>query len=100
MVYRVAVSQKAHRDLRCIQRYISVDSPQVAARLGQLFFSKEIMLGTHPEIERVVPEISNFVIREIVVKRYRIIYKVDHLKKEIRILRYWHADRATPDIRD
>ena len=96
MVYRVTVSRGAHRDLRGIQRYISFDSPQAAMRLGRLFFSKEVMLGKHPEIGRVVPEFSNLSIREVVVGNYRLIYKVDHFTKQILILRYWHGARGIP----
>lgn len=98
MVCQVIVSSHAKRDLRGIQRYISIDSSLAALRFGQLLFKKQKMLELHPEIGRVVPEFGNRIIREIIVGNYRIIYRVNLLKKEIRILRYWNAARGIPDI--
>jgi len=89
----------AHHDLHNIRRYISFDNPQAALRLGQIFFEKAIMLSRYPEIGCVVREFSNRKIREIIVKSHRVIYRVDHSKKEVEILRYWHAARGIPNVR-
>ncbi|HLB34854.1 MAG: hypothetical protein A3F67_03400 [Verrucomicrobia bacterium RIFCSPHIGHO2_12_FULL_41_10] len=99
MVYRVVISPEAQRDLRGIQRYISFDAPQAALRFTQHLFSKQKVLEAHPEIGRVVPEIANCTLREIIIGNYRVIYKVDHSGKEIIILRYWHAARGVPEFR-
>lgn len=99
MVYRVVVSPRAQRDLRGVQRYISFNAPQAALRLTQRFFSKQKILELHPEIGRMVPEIHNRAVRELIVGNYRVVYKVDHSKKEIEIVRYWHASRGIPDVR-
>lgn len=98
MVYRVVVSPRAKRDLRGIQRYISFDNPQAALRFAKRLFTQPKVLSTHPEIGRVVPEFSDRTIREVVVGNYRVVHKVNHLKKQIRILRYWHGARGIPDL--
>lgn len=46
-----------------------------------------------------MPEEGDLDIREIVVKNYRVIYRVDSLNKQIEIIRYWHAARSIPDVR-
>ena len=99
MGYQIVFSLQAQRDLRNIERYISRDSPQVAERFGQKLLKKASMLEIHPEIGRVFPELGDRTIREIIVGNYRVIYKVDFLKKQIKIARYWHAARGIPDIR-
>jgi len=98
MDFRVIVSPEAWSDLRDIKRYISRDSPLAAERFGQKLFSKQKILRTHPETGRVVPEIGNAAVREIVIGNYRIMYRVNASKKQIRILRYWHAARGAPHV--
>jgi len=98
MDYQIVFSSEARRDLREIKHYISFDSPQIARRFGQRLLAKTDMLQSHPEMGPVFSAISTRVIREIIVGNYRIIYKVHHRKKEIIILRYWHAARGTPHL--
>ncbi|MBX9742804.1 MAG: type II toxin-antitoxin system RelE/ParE family toxin [Chthoniobacterales bacterium] len=99
MGYKIIFSPRAQRDLREIQYYISFDSPQRADRFGQRLLARTEILQFHPEIGRTVPVFANRKIREIILGNYRIIYRVDHLKKEIEIVHYWHAARGTPDVR-
>ena len=99
MDFRVIVSPEAWSDLRDIKRYISRDSALAAERFGQKLFSKHKIIKSHPEIGRVDPEASNTGVREIIVGNYRIMYRVNISKKQIRILRYWHAARGTPNVR-
>lgn len=98
MDFQVIVSPEASSDLQDIKRYISEDSPLAAERFGQKIFLKQKILRTHPEIGRVVPEVKNRTIREIVIGNYRIMYRVNASKKHVRILRYWHAARGTPYV--
>lgn len=51
-----------------------------------------------PELGRVVPEYRLPIIREIIVRSYRVIYRVDHQRKLIEIARVWHAARGTPEL--
>ncbi|HLB34909.1 MAG TPA: type II toxin-antitoxin system RelE/ParE family toxin [Chthoniobacterales bacterium] len=98
MDYQITIAPRARRDLREGIRYISLDSPQAAERFAILLSSKIKILKRHPEIGRVVPEVDDIAIREIIVGNYRVMYEIDSLEKQVEILRYWHAARGTPDF--
>lgn len=100
MGYQVALSPSARRDLRAIVRYISLDSPERAVRFGQFLVSSTKGLGDFPHMGRVVPEFGDPSIREIVVRSYRIIYRVDHGDCRVDVARFWHGARGTPEIKD
>lgn len=59
MGYQVIFSTQAREDLKEIESYIALDSPQVAEDFGRRLLVKTDMLEKHPEIGRVVPEIKN-----------------------------------------
>jgi plasmid stabilization system protein ParE len=98
MGYQVALSPSARTDLRDVIRYISLDAPDRALRFGQFLVSRTKTLGQFPEIGRVVPEFDDKLIREIIVRSYRVIYRVDHAKRLVDVVRFWHAARGTPEI--
>jgi len=98
MGYSVAFSPSARRDLRDIVRYISLDAPVRALAFGQLLITSVRNLADFPDSGRVVPEFDDPAIREIVVRTYRIIYRVDHAKRQIAVVRFWHAARGHPEI--
>jgi addiction module RelE/StbE family toxin len=98
MGYPVAFSPSARRDLRDIVRYISLDSPDRALRLGELLVSSVKRLADFPEMGRVVPELNDPSIREIIVRSYRVIYRVDHEDRRVDVARFWHGARGTPEI--
>jgi toxin ParE1/3/4 len=98
MGYQVALSPSARRDLRGIVRYISWDSPQRAIDFGQLLVSSTKRLAEFPEMGRVVPEFGEPSIREIVVRSYRVIYRVDHGDCRVDVVRFWHGARGTPEV--
>jgi toxin ParE1/3/4 len=100
MGYQVALSPSAHRDLRDIVRYISADSKENAIRFGRFLISSTKRLTNFPEMGRVVPELGDPGIREIIVRSYRVIYRVDHGDCRIDILRFWHGARGTPTVDD
>jgi addiction module RelE/StbE family toxin len=98
MGYQVALSPSARRDLQDIVRYISLDSPERAVAFGQFLTSQVKRLAEFPELGRVVPEFNEPAIREIVVRSYRVIYRVDHSDCRVDIVRFWHGARGTPGI--
>jgi toxin ParE1/3/4 len=98
MDYQVALSPAARRDLRDVVRYISLDSPERAVAFGQFLVSQAKRLAEFPELGRVVPEFGDASIREIVVRSYRVIYRVDHRDCRVEIIRFWHGARGTPGI--
>jgi len=98
MDYKVTLSLSARRDLEDIVRYISLDAPERAIKFGRFLISKTKSLGQFPEIGRVVPEFGNPVIREIVVRSYRVIYRVNHKNHKIEVIRFWHGRRGMLDF--
>jgi toxin ParE1/3/4 len=98
MGYQVALSPSARRDLRDIVRYISLDSPERAVRFGQFLISNTKRLAGFPELGRVVPEFDDPSIREIVVRSYRVIYRVSHSESRVDVARFWHGARGTPEV--
>ena len=78
MGHQVSLSPLARRDLRDIVRYISADSPERAISFGQLLVSSTKRLADFPEMGRVAPEFGDPSVREIIVRSYRVIYRVDN----------------------
>jgi toxin ParE1/3/4 len=98
MDYKVVLSPSARADIRDIVRYISWDAPDRALAFGRFLISKTKWLGQFPEAGRVVPEFNLPTIREIIVRSYRVIYRVDHEKKKVAVIRFWHAARGEPKL--
>ena len=98
MDYQVILSPSARADLRDIVRYISFDAPDRALEFGLFLISRTRLLAQSPELGRVVPEFDDAFIREIIVRSYRIVYRLDHSKHLIEVIRFWHAARGVPKI--
>lgn len=100
MDYQVVLSPSARADLRDIVRYISFDAPDQALKVGRFLISRTRLLAQSPELGRVVPELQDNSIREIVIRSYRVVYRLDHTGRMIEVIRFWHAARGTPDIQE
>lgn len=98
MDYRVVLSPSARADLRDIVRYISIDDPDEALRFGRFLISRSRLLSQSPELGRIVPEFEDALIREIIVRAYRVVYRVDHSQQLVEVIRFWHAARDIPEI--
>lgn len=62
-----------------IEDYISKDSPERAARFVDKIVDHAELLSNNPQLGRMVPETANSIIRELIFKKYRIVYR---LKKD------------------
>ena len=83
---------QAQNDLEEIKNYISLDSVKYAeATVLKLFHSVDI-LQTNSAIGRVVPEIQNENLRELIKGNYRIMYWIVD-ETRIDILTVHHAKR-------
>lgn len=98
MDYQVILSVPARSDLQNIVHYISLDDREQARRFGMFLIQQARSLGQFPERGRVVPEFEDKSIREIIVKDYRVVYRVDREKRTIEIVRFWHTGRGTPAL--
>ena len=98
MDYRIVLSASARADIRDIVRYISIDDPDEALRFGRFLISRARLLSQSPELGRIVPEFEDVLIREIIVRAYRIVYRIDHSQQLVEVIRFWHAARDVPEI--
>ena len=98
MDYQVRLSRSAKADIEDIVRYISIDDADQALRFGRLLIQHANTLGAFPERGRIVPEFEDQSIREIIVKTYRVIYRVNPSEKLIEVIRFWHTARGIPDV--
>jgi toxin ParE1/3/4 len=76
MDYQVVLSPSARADLRNIVRYISFDAPDRALEFGLFLVSRTRLLAQSPQLGRIVPEFDDPFIREIVVRSYRVVYRL------------------------
>ena len=98
MDFKIVWTLRSREDLRDIAAFIAKDNPPAALKLGDLIFARVDTLEKFPELGRVVPERNQPNLREIVVKNYRVVYRVRHKDKLLEILRVWHGARGEPEI--
>lgn len=98
MDYKVSLSRPARHDLNDIVKYISRDNSDAAQRFGRLLLSKTKALSRFAEMGRMVPEFGHPAVREIIVRSYRVVYRVHHEQRLVEIVRFWHAARGTPQL--
>lgn len=94
----VILTPQSQDDLRAIVAYIAKDSPERARSFGNLLIDKAISIGPMFERGRIVPELYDPSVREIIHGPYRIIYEVYHDPIVVYVLRFWHAARGKPEI--
>jgi toxin ParE1/3/4 len=98
MDYQIILAASARTDLRDIVRYVSLDNPDAAIRFGRFLISRTRLLVKFPELGRMVPEFQDPLIREIIVRSYRVVYRINHSETSVEIIRFWHSARDTPEI--
>jgi toxin ParE1/3/4 len=98
MDYQVKLSRTAKSDIKDIVRYISIDDPNQALRFGRFLINHASGLARFPERGRVVPEFDDDSIRELIVRRYRIVYRLNHDDRLVEIVRFWHVARDIPRL--
>ena len=79
-------------DLEDICNYISKDSEYYAQMQIQKLVTRTDVLETFPQIGRIVPELKQKSIRELIEGNYRIIYRIVS-KQTIHVLTFHHSKR-------
>ena len=77
MAHKIIWSPIVVEDLEAIAQYISRDSESYAASMVQRIVDAVENLSLFPLIGREVPELNDPDIREIIVQKYRVIYRVE-----------------------
>lgn len=78
-----------------LAEYIAQDNPSAAQTWVESIFQKGESLKKFPKSGRIVPEITNEEIREIIFGNYRIIYRYDG--KQISMLTIRHGKQILPN---
>lgn len=84
-------SMPARNDLKQIYDYIAKDSIYYATNVVENVVSKAENLDEFPEIGRVVPEIGDKNVRELIIYSYRLIYEL--VSNDVQILAIIHGKR-------
>jgi len=87
--FKVIWTEYAQLDLELIIEYIKIDSINIAKKIFTEIKKECDSLYSLPERKRVVPELQQIGIlkyREVIYKRWRIIYKIDAEKVHVLIV--------------
>jgi len=87
---RVVWSQEARADIRAIHAYRSRFSRAGAGTLLKTLRSRALQLQDFPDSGRLVPEMNNPYMRELIEGDYRILYTVDDTAKAVQVYRIKH----------
>ena len=83
--------ESLHR-LTELEEYIAKDNAERAIKfVDELIAHAESLLPGGPRIGRIVPELSNPALRELLFKKYRIVYRVN--KNTVEILTVFEGHR-------
>ena len=76
-------SPQSISDVESIKAHINRDSPHYASLLVGRIIAAVELAGNYPESGRVVPEVGDGTIREILWRNYRIVYRVREANVEV-----------------
>ena len=84
-------TRRAIEDVQSIKQFIAQDSPHYADLVTQRLIASVERLPALPQSWRIVPEINDPTIREVIQGSYRIVYRL--IREEIHIITVHHAAR-------
>ena len=84
-------AEQASDDLQAITEFIAHDSPEYACLFATDVLDVVDRISAFPKIGRVVPEVANPNVREVILGNYRIVYRLRGYFVEI--LTVYHSAR-------
>ena len=90
-------SPQSLRDLESIRDYVATDSPRYAALVVERIVHGVERLAGFPESGRVVPKRNDPQLREVVVRPYRVVYRLGPGLVEIATV--FRASRMLPELK-
>lgn len=93
---RIVWSPQSLRDLEAIRAYIAEDSPHYADLTVRRIVATVERLTTFPQSGRMVPERRTPDVREVIVGRFRVVYRLQHGSVEIATV--FRGSRSFPDL--
>lgn len=88
---RVIWTRQAVEDVEAIRAYVARDSERYAVLLAERLVAAIERVGLFPESGRVVPEVNDVALREVVYGTYRIVYRV--LPEAVEVVTVCHGAR-------
>lgn len=88
---RVIWTRQAVEDVEAIKAYVARDSERYAVLLAERLVAAIERVGLFPESGRVVPEVGDAGLREVVHGNYRIVYRV--LPEAVEVVTVYHGAR-------
>ncbi len=88
----ITITESAYSDLEDIESYISQDSPVIARKFINRIFDKIDQLYLYPTSGKFVSEINDKSVRELLLNKYRIIYRLND-DSNVQIIRVIHGSR-------
>ena len=80
---RLLWSDEARRNLEASVAYIADDRPSAAMSLLEEIETEVKKLQKHPQLGKIIPDIAEHEVREIIVRTYHIAYRVTSDSVEI-----------------
>lgn len=96
MAQEVVWTFQAATDLEAIAEYIANDSPSYASAFVQEILNAGRSLSEFAQRGRVVPEVGEESIRELFVREYRLIYRIE--RPRVLILGIVHGKRDLNEL--
>ncbi|MBT9159584.1 MAG: type II toxin-antitoxin system RelE/ParE family toxin [Dehalococcoidia bacterium] len=90
---KIKWTEKASHNLQAIHDYIARDSKTYAARFIKSLIGATMKLETMPRCGRIVPELENHGLREVIYRNYRIVYRIIEGSQNVEILAVVHGAR-------
>jgi plasmid stabilization system protein ParE len=91
-------TEGANTDLREIGRHIAKEDPHAARAWVERLAARVILAAATPLAGRIVPELRRDDVREVIVRPYRILYRI--ADDAIVVLMFFHSHRLFPDAMD
>ena len=94
---KIIWTEKAASHLEAIHQFIAKDSTVYANRFIKILISKTQILKKYPYSGRMLPELQDETIREIIYQNYRIIYRIPN-KDVVTILAVIQGNRLLENV--
>jgi len=85
---KIVWTEQAYEDLESIFSYIRHDSERYARLFVEKIITSVKRLEFMPESGRIVPEVDKTHIRELIIGKYRIIYRTSEYRIDILTIRH------------
>ena len=84
---------QAEADLEALRTYYEEVAPEYAQLFVEGAFEATARLGDFPRMGRIVPEIGDPDLRELIYRQYRIVYFVDAEDERADVLTIFHSSK-------